>query len=252
LSIIGYQTDEINLTHLLNFFYRIDSQKENTMRLQTATSRPEASILSTNKMLRNTYMLLSMTLLFSAATAAFAMVFNLPHPGMIITMVGYFGLLFLTSKFSNSSLGLVFVFALTGFMGLTLGPILNMYLNAYSNGHELIMTALGGTGVIFLGLSGYALTTRKDFSFLAGFLMVGVLVAFLAGLGAMFLAIPALSLAVSAMFILLMSGMILFQTSAIIHGGETNYIMATVSLYISIYNLFLSLLQLLAAFSGDD
>jgi len=222
------------------------------MRLQTAASRPEASILSTNKMLKNTYMLLSMTLLFSAATAGMAMVFNLPHPGMIVTMVGYFGLLFLTSKFSNSTLGLVFVFALTGFMGLTLGPILNMYLNAYSNGHELIMTALGGTGVIFLGLSGYALTTRKDFSFLGGFLMVGVLVAFLAGLGAMFFAIPALSLAVSAMFILLMSGMILFQTSAIINGGETNYIMATVSLYISIYNLFLSLLQLLAAFSGDD
>lgn len=222
------------------------------MRLQTAASRPEASILSTNKMLKNTYMLLSMTLLFSAATAGMAMVFNFPHPGMIVTMVGYFGLLFLTSKFSNSALGLVFVFALTGFMGLTLGPILNMYLNAYSNGHELIMTALGGTGVIFLGLSGYALTTRKDFSFLGGFLMVGVLVAFLAGLGAMFFAIPALSLAVSAMFILLMSGMILFQTSAIINGGETNYIMATVSLYISIYNLFLSLLQLLAAFSGDD
>jgi len=195
---------------------------------------------------------LSMTLLFSAATAGLSMVFNLPHPGMIITMVGYFGLLFLTSKFSNSSLGLVFVFALTGFMGLTLGPILNMYLNAFSNGHELIMTALGGTGVIFLGLSGYALTTKKDFSFLGGFLMVGVLVAFLAGLGAMFFAIPALSLAVSAMFILLMSAMILYQTSAIIHGGETNYIMATVSLYISIYNLFLSLLQLLAAFSGDD
>ncbi len=222
------------------------------MRLNTVASRPEASILSTNKMLRNTYMLLSMTLLFSAATAGMAMLFNLPHPGMIITMVGYFGLLFLTSKFSNSSLGLLFVFALTGFMGLTLGPILNMYLNAFSNGHELIMTALGGTGVIFLGLSGYALTTRKDFSFLGGFLMVGVLVAFLAGLGAMFFAIPALSLAVSAMFILLMSGMILFQTSAIIHGGETNYIMATVSLYISIYNLFLSLLQLLAAFNGDD
>lgn len=222
------------------------------MRLNTVASRPEASILSTNKMLRNTYTLLSMTLLFSAATAGIAMIFNLPHPGMIITMVGYFGLLFLTSKFSNSSLGLLFVFALTGFMGLTLGPILNMYLNAFSNGHELIMTALGGTGVIFLGLSGYALTTRKDFSFLGGFLMVGILVAFLAGLGAMFFAIPALSLAVSAMFILLMSGMILFQTSSIIHGGETNYIMATVSLYVSIYNLFLSLLQLLAAFSGDD
>ncbi len=222
------------------------------MRLQTAASRPEASILSSNKMLRNTYMLLSMTLLFSAATAGAAMVFNLPHPGMIITMIGYFGLLFLTSKFSNSSLGLLFVFALTGFMGLTLGPILNMYLNAYSNGHELIMTALGGTGVIFLGLSGYALTTRKDFSFLGGFLMVGILVAFLAGIGAMFFSIPALSLAVSAMFILLMSGMILYQTSAMIHGGETNYIMATVSLYVSIYNLFLSLLQILAFFSGDD
>jgi len=222
------------------------------MRLNTVASRPEASILSSNKMLRNTYTLLSMTLLFSAATAGLAMFLNLPHPGMIITMVGYFGLLFLTSKFSNSSLGLVCVFALTGFMGLTLGPILNMYLSAFSNGHELVMTALGGTGVIFLGLSGYALTTRKDFSFLGGFLMVGILVAFLAGIGAMFFAIPALSLAVSAMFILLMSGMILYQTSAMIHGGETNYIMATVSLYISIYNLFLSLLQILAAFSGDD
>ena len=222
------------------------------MRLNTVASRPQESILSSNKMLRNTYTLLSMTLLFSAATAGMAMIFNLPHPGMIITMVGYFGLLFLTSKFSNSSLGLVFVFALTGFMGLTLGPILNMYLNAFSNGHELIMTALGGTGVIFLGLSGYALTTRKDFSFLGGFLMVGVLVAFLAGIGAMFFAIPALSLAVSAMFILLMSGMILYQTSAMIHGGETNYIMATVGLYVSIYNLFLSLLHLLAAFSGRD
>ena len=222
------------------------------MRLHTAAPTAEASILSTNKMLKNTYMLLSLTLIFSATTAGIAMFFNLPHPGMIITMVGYFGLLFLTSKFSNSSLGLLFVFALTGFMGLTLGPILNMYLNAFSNGHELIMTALGGTGVIFLGLSGYALTTRKDFSFLGGFLMVGILVAFLAGIGAMFFSIPALSLAVSAMFILLMSGMILFQTSSMIHGGETNYIMATVSLYVSIYNLFLSLLQLLAAFSGED
>jgi modulator of FtsH protease len=127
-----------------------------------------------------------------------------------------------------------------------------MYIKAFSNGHELIMMALGGTGVIFLGLSGYALTTRKDFSFLGGFLMVGILVAFLAGLGAMFFAIPALSLTVSAMFILLMSGMILFQTSEIIHGGETNYILATVSLYVSIYNLFLSLLQLLGVFSGED
>ncbi|CAA9889703.1 conserved hypothetical protein; putative inner membrane protein [Candidatus Methylobacter favarea] len=222
------------------------------MRLNTAISRPEASILATNKMLKNTYMLLAMTLIFSAITAGAAMYLNLPHPGLVITMIGYFGLLFLTTKFSNSSLGLVFVFALTGFMGLTLGPILNMYTQAFNNGHELIMTALGGTGVIFLGLSGYALTTRKDFSFLGGFLMVGILVAFLAGIGAMFFAMPGLSLAVSAMFILLMSGMILFQTSAIIHGGETNYILATISLYVSIYNLFLSLLQLLGVFSGDD
>ncbi len=222
------------------------------MRLNTTVTRSEPSVLATNKVLKNTYLLLSMTLLFSAFTAGIAMYFNLPHPGMIITMVGYFGLLFLTTKFSNSSLGIVFVFALTGFMGLTLGPIINMYLSAYSNGHELVMTALGGTGVIFLGLSGYALTTRKDFSFMGGFLMVGILVAFLAGIGAVVFSIPALSLAVSAMFILLMSAMILYETSAIIHGGETNYILATISLYVSIYNLFLSLLQLLGAFGGED
>lgn len=222
------------------------------MRLNTAVSRPEASILATNKILKNTYMLLSMTLLFSALTAGLAMTLNLPHPGMIVSMIGYFGLLFLTTKFSNSSLGLVFVFALTGFMGLTLGPILSMYINAFSNGHELILTALGGTSVIFLGLSAYALTTRKDFSFMGGFLMVGILVAFLAGIGAVVFSMPALSLAVSAMFILLMSGMILFQTSAIVNGGESNYILATVSLYVSIYNLFLSLLQLLGVFGGDD
>ena len=137
-------------------------------------------------------------------------------------------------------------------MGMTLGPILNLYLHAYSNGHELIMTSLGGTGVIFLALSAYALTTKKDFSFISGFLMVGILVAFLAGIGAIVFSIPALSLGVSAMFIMLMSGMILYQTSAIIHGGETNYIMATVSLYISLFNLFTSLLHILGAMSGRD
>jgi modulator of FtsH protease len=185
-------------------------------------------------------------------TAGLAMTMNLPHPGMIITMVMYFGLLFLTTKLRNSAWGLVSIFALTGFMGLTLGPIINMYVQSFSNGHQLVMTALGGTGVIFVGLSAYALTTRKDFSFLGGFLMVGVLVAFLAGIGAMVFSLPGLSLAVSAMFILLMSGMILFQTSEIIHGGETNYILATVSLYVSIYNLFLSLLQILGIFGGDE
>lgn len=221
------------------------------MRVTSTVSHKEASTLATNKLLRNTYMLLSMTLLFSAATAGLSMTLNLPHPGIIMTMLGYFGLLYLTSKFSNTGLGILFVFALTGFMGLTLGPILSMYIASFSNGNELIMTALGGTGVIFIGLSAYALTTRKDFSFIGGFLMVGILIAFLAGIGAFFFNIPGLSLAVSAVFILLMSGMILYQTSAMIHGGETNYIMATVSLYVSIFNLFLSLLRILAVFSGE-
>ena len=210
----------------------------------------EQSVLATNKVLRNTYTLLSMTLLFSALCAGIAVMTKMPPLGMIVTLVGYFGLLFLTTRFRNSGLGLLFVFALTGFMGLTLGPIVSMYLSL-PNGDQIIMTAMGGTGVIFLGLSGYALTTRKDFSFIGGFLMVGILVAFLAGIASLFLSMPGLSLAVSAMFVLLMSGLILYQTSQIIHGGETNYIMATVTLYVSIYNLFVSLLQLLGAF-GDE
>jgi modulator of FtsH protease len=210
----------------------------------------QPSVLSTNKVIRNTYTLLSLTLLFSALTASVAVMTNMGFINPIITMVGYFGLLFLTTRFRNSALGLLFVFALTGFMGLTLGPIISAYLHL-PNGGQIVMTAMGGTGVIFLGLSGYALTTRKDFSFIGGFLMVGILVAFLASIASLFLAMPGLSLAVSAMFILLMSGLILYQTSEIIHGGETNYIMATVTLYIAIYNLFLSLLQLLGVMSDE-
>ena len=220
-------------------------------RLANTVTRTQPSVLATNKVIRNTYILLSMTLLFSAVTAGLSMALNLPHPGILLTLVGYFGLLFLTNKFRNSSMGLVFVFALTGFMGVTLGPLLNMYLSL-PNGDQLVMTALGATGVIFLSLSGYALTSRKDFSFMGAFLMVGILVAFLAGLASVFFTMPGLSLAVSAMFVLLMSGLILYQTSELVHGGETNYIMATVTLYISIYNLFVSLLQLLGAFGGDD
>lgn len=218
---------------------------------EPTVARSQASILATNKLLRNTYSLLAMTLAFSAFTAGLSMMFNLPHPGLLITMVGYFGLLFLTTKLRNSGWGIVSVFGLTGFMGLTLGPILSMYLSL-PNGSQLIMQALGGTAIIFFTLSAYAIQSKKDFSFMGGFLMVGIIVAFLAGLGAYFFEMPGLSLAVSAMFVLLMSGLILYQTSAIIHGGETNYIMATVTLYVSIYNLFLSLLQLLGAFSGDD
>jgi len=215
-----------------------------------STARSDSQILATNKVLKNTYALLSMTLLFSAAMAGLSMTLNLPSFGLL-TIVGYIALLFLTTKFRDSGLGVLFVFMLTGFMGITLGPILNMYM-ATANGAQMVMTALGGTGAIFLALSGYVLTTRKDFSFMGGFLMVGILVAFLAGLGAFVFSMPILSLAVSGMFILLMSGMILYQTSEIIHGGETNYIMATVSLYISIYNLFLSLLHILGALSGND
>jgi len=221
-------------------------------KMQYSVAAPAQNAMATNKVIKNTFALLSMTLIFSAVTAGLSMAFNWPHPGMILTLVGFFGLTFLTAKTANSAWGLLSVFALTGFMGLTLGPVINMYLNAFSNGHELVMLAMGGTGVIFLGLSGYALTTRKDFSFMGGFLMVGVLVAFLAGIGAAIFDIPGLSLAVSAMFVLLMSGMILYEVSNIVHGGETNYIMATVSLYVSIYNLFLSLLHLLGAFAGDD
>ena len=216
----------------------------------TTISRSPSAAMSTNKVVKNTYMLLSMTLAFAALTAGVSMSLNLPHPGIIITLVGYFGLLFLTTKFRDSGLGLLFVFGLTGFMGYTLGPILNAYL-ALPNGSQVVMMAMGGTAAIFLALSGYVMTTRKDFSFMGGFLMVGILVAFLAGLGAIFFEMPGLSLAVSAMFVLLMSGLILYETSNIIHGGETNYIMATVTLFVSIFNLFTSLLQLLGFASND-
>ena len=217
---------------------------------QPAGIEKQTSILATNKVIRNTYILLSMTLLFSAATAGISMKLDLPHPGFIITLVGYFGLLFLTTKFRDSSLGILFVFALTGFMGFTLGPIINMYLGL-PNGTELVMNALGATAITFVGLSFYALSSRKDFSFLGGFIMVGVIVAFLAGIGAYFLEMQGLSLIVSAMFVILMSAMILWQTSQIINGGETNYIMATVTLYVAIYNLFTSLLHLMGVLSDE-
>ncbi|HCO43907.1 MAG TPA: BAX inhibitor protein [Gammaproteobacteria bacterium] len=207
---------------------------------------------ATSALIRNTYMLLSMTLLFSAAMAAVAMVMNVGSPGILVTLAGYFGLLFAVHKLRNSAWGILAVFGLTGFMGFTLGPIINAYLSAFSNGHQLVMTALGGSGAIFLGLSAYALTSRRDFSFMGGFLFAGVMVAFLAGLAAVFLQMPGLSLAVSAMFVLLMSAAILYQTSALVHGGETNYLLATVGLYVSLYNLFLSLLQLAGFFGGED
>jgi modulator of FtsH protease len=208
--------------------------------------------VQTNKLIRNTYMLLSMTLAMSSVTAAIAMIANIPMMNPILTLVVYIGLLFATAKLQNSVWGLVTIFALTGFMGLTLGSIIDMYLAIFRNGAEIVMLAFGGTAMIFLGLSGYALTSRKDFSFMGAGLTIGILVAFGAGLVAYFFNIPSLSLAVSAMFVLLMSGLILYETSNIVHGYETNYIMATITLYVSIYNLFLSLLQLLGFAMGEE
>jgi modulator of FtsH protease len=203
-----------------------------------------------NKTLRNTYGLLSLTLLFSAFMAGASMAFNLPHPGLIITLVGFYGLLFFISKFQNSGLGIVLVFALTGFMGITIGPILNAYLSL-PNGTSLVMNALGLTGLAFLGLSAYALISKQDFSFLRGFLTVGVFVLLFAMILGFFVQIPALQIFISAGFALFSAAMILYQTGEIVRGGETNYVMATVTLFISIYNLFLSLLALLGMANDD-
>ena len=219
---------------------------------QIITRRLGESVLRSNKVLRNTYALLSMTLLFSALTATISIRLNLPYMGIFVTLGGYFGLLFLTSALRNSAWGILSIFALTGFMGLTLGPLVNHYLHFFSNGAELVALAMGGTGAIFVGLSFYALTSKKDFSFMGGFLMVGILTAFLAGIASIIFNIAALSLAVSGVFVLLMCGLILYQTGRIVHGGETNYIMATVTLYITIYNLFTSLLHILGGVAGDD
>ncbi len=209
------------------------------------------AVLSTNKVLRNTYMLLGMTLLFSAMTATLSMAMGLGHgAALVLSLVG-FGLLFVVNKTADSGKGLVAIFAFTGVMGASIGPMLNYYL-AMPNGPSLVMQALGGTALVFFGLSAYALTTRKDFSFMGGFLIVGLLVAVVASIANIFLGIPALSLTISAAIVMIMSGLILFDTSRIINGGETNYIRATVSLYLNIYNLFIHMLHLLTALSGDD
>lgn len=220
--------------------------------IDVVSSRQMESILSTNSVLRNTYLLLSLTFLFSAGTAYFSWVTHAAPMNPLILIVGMYGLMFLTQALRNSVWGLVSIFAFTGFLGYTLGPILSFYTSTFSNGHQLIMMALGATGIIFFGLSGYALVTRKDFSYLAGFLFVVTMTAVLAMIAGFFFQMPALFLGISALFVLISSGMILFQTSQIIHGGETNYIMATISLYVSLYNLFLSLLQIFGAFNNKE
>ncbi len=229
-------------------------QKEPVSRDSTRViyGAPQAeSALTTNKVLRSTYMLLSMTLLFSAAMAGVSMALQVPYFGPIVTLVGYFGLLFLTSKFRNSAAGLVCVFALTGFMGLTLGPLLSAYLTSVPKGGDLVMTALGATGMIFLALSVFAIKTQKDFSFMGNFLMVGMFGLLAVILIGLFVDLSAFQMAISAGVVLLMAAMILYETSAIIHGGETNYIMATVGLFVALYNIFINLLMLLGI-GGDE
>lgn len=215
-------------------------------------TRQQESALATNKVLRNTYLLLGMTFIFSALCAYGSAVLNVPPLNILVFLVGTYGLMFLTYALRNSPWGILSVFAFTGFMGFALGPILNFYIAHFSNGPQLIATSLGGTGLIFFALSGYALSTRKDFSYLNGFLFIGAMIGLLAMIGSFLFNIPGLYLGVSAIFMLISSGVILMQTSQIIHGGETNYISATVTLFVSLYNLFLSLLNLLSAFSGRD
>ncbi len=218
------------------------------MSLQNPTVSPRReSLLATNQLIRNTYLLLSMTLLFSAAMAGISLWMNLPPMISLVAMFGAMALIwFVLPRTARSGAGLLTVFAITGLLGLGLGPTINYYLHL-SGGGQIVMTALGGTGAIFLALSAYALASRRDFSFMGGFLMVGMIVVLLAMLGNLFFHLPALSMALSAAVILLMSGFILFDTSRMVNGGEDNYLMMTVSLYLSIFNIFVSLLNILGA-----
>lgn len=220
------------------------------MQMNTTAVRSSESILETNKLIKNTYILLSMTLLFSGVTAFISVLMQISQGmGLVSSLVGIGLLWFVLPRTQNSGAGIPVIFGITGLLGFGLGPMLNYYL---AINPSIVMTAMGGTGAIFLGLSGYALSTRKDFSFMGGFIAVGMLVAIGAMLLNLFLGIPALALAVSAAVIMLMSGFILYQTSAMIHGGETNYISATAGLFLSILNIFTSLLHILGAFGGDD
>ncbi|MBD1388556.1 Bax inhibitor-1/YccA family protein [Neiella sp. HB171785] len=217
---------------------------------QQSMYSPAVEAGSINKMVRNTYSLLGLTLLFSTVTAGVSMAMNLSHMVALVMMLVAFGLLFVVNKKADSASGLGWIFAFTGLMGASLGPMLNAYA-ALPNGPSLIMQALGGTALIFFALSAYAMSSKKDFSFMGGFLMVGLVVAIVASIANIFLQIPAMSLAISAGMVLIMSGLILFDTSRIINGGETNYIRATVALYLDVFNLFVHLLHLLGVMNDD-
>ena len=220
-------------------------------RVDVSTAPMDVAARETNKVLRNTYMLLGMTLAFSAVTATISMVLQLPTFMYLVFVLVGLGLLFVVNRMADSAKGLPAIFAFTGVMGAALGPLLNVYL-ALPNGPNLVLQSLGGTALIFFGLSAYALQSKRDFSFMSGFLFAGLLVAIVAMIANIFLGIPALSLTISAAVIMIMSGLILMDTSRIVHGGETNYIRATVGPYLNIFNLFVHLLSLLGAFGGDD
>ncbi len=232
-----------------------DDLRPAPVRVPGRVARPvehEASVWSTNKVLRNTYLLLSMTLLFSAAMAVVSMATGAPALPWYLTLGGMIGLLIAVHVTRNSGWGLFWVFAFTGFIGFMTGPVISMYLSAVPNGGQLVALSLGGTGIIFAGMSAYALTTRKDFSYMGGFLMAGVLIVIIGSIANIFLQITGMALAMSLMCIGVFSALILYDTSRIIHGGETNYISATVALYLDIYNIFMSLLHLSGFMSGDD
>ncbi|MDN3651463.1 Bax inhibitor-1/YccA family protein [Thalassotalea ponticola] len=221
------------------------------MQSQTGFSTAtQSSAIEINKVLRNTYTLLGMTLVFSAAVAMLTIMMNLPSPGLIVTLIGVYGLMFLTYKTANSSMGILSVFAFTGFLGYTIAPLVGYALG--SGAGDLVVFSLGATGLIFFGLSAYVLTTKKDMSFMTGMLNVGFWFLLIAMVANIFLQIPAMSLAISALFVVFSSAIILYQTSEIIHGGERNYILATVTLFVSLYNIFSSLLHILMSLAGGD
>ena len=220
------------------------------MQSRIVVNSQEESLLSTHKVLRNTYFLLGLTMAFSAVVAYISMSLNLPYPNLIVLLVGFYGLLFVTNRLANSAWGILAAFAFTGFMGYTIGPILNMYV---ARGMEdLIMLAFAGTAIVFFACSAYVLTTKKDMSFLSTAIFSLFIVLLLGIVASFFFQIPALAVGISALFVVFSTMTILYETSNIINGGETNYIRATVNIYVSIYNLFISLLRLLSIFSSDD
>ena len=220
------------------------------MQSRIVVNSQEESLLSTHKVLRNTYFLLGLTMAFSAVVAYISMSLNLPYPNLIVLLVGFYGLLFVTNRLANSAWGILAAFAFTGFMGYTIGPILNMYVARVME--DLIMLAFAGTAIVFFACSAYVLTTKKDMSFLSTAIFSLFIVLLLGIVASFFFQIPALAVGISALFVVFSTMTILYETSNIIHGGETNYIRATVSIYVSIYNLFISLLRLLSIFSSDD